>query len=346
MLISFIKDFLITFFLTCACDIQHQKELSSQQALVKDVRSFPDKTNFLLHYSNDFCIYCITTSNFKRPSEARASRRFTVIESSIHTVLGTRSSSRVYVSPDRINEIFMADIISFNSFHNCIDDIQLKVDKTLQNLTSGNKEQTFSSVWNLKSTIQQAKSSAFNNKRSIKYELPYSDWLYQLTKGALSPLGFAVYHENSGCTIAPASEFIFGRRDLVIYNPSKCTKIVQALHIGFFPLDDVNTICKYELVQGVAELKVDKLDLQAENECFYNMFGEAIKLTLKFLAGGFLITTTNVYGILVAAHDKDYAVLLKLELKFEESSCKFYKCAESESFVNLFNSVIAILDQN
>ena len=73
------------------------------------------------------------------------------------------------------------------------------------------------------------------NKRSINYELPYSEWVYHLTRKQLSPLGFAMHHEDTGKPLAPANEFIFGRRDLTIYNSTKCEKHVEVLHLGILP---------------------------------------------------------------------------------------------------------------
>ena len=76
--------------------------------------------------------------------------------------------------------------------------------------------------------------------------------------------------------------------------------MIEVLHIGVRPtsevpsdvlLDDSNagTIRKCNIYQGVAELKVSSINTAAENECYYNMFAEAIKLTMKILAAGRLV---------------------------------------------------------
>jgi len=46
------------------------------------------------------------------------------------------------------------------------------------------------------------------------------------------------------------------------------------------------------------------------------MFGEAVKLTLKSLASGKVIRSTTVYGIVAAAHNHEFALLLKLKINF------------------------------
>ena len=57
------------------------------------------------------------------------------------------------------------------------------------------------------------------------------------------------------------------------------------------------------MVQLVGELKVENINVAAENECFYNMFNEAARLALKILSSGKL----TVYSITVAAHQHEFA---------------------------------------
>ena len=335
------------------CSPQCQQTTISEQEQVKDKRTFPDRYKYLIYGGDNFCVYFITTTTFKRPSDAIAARDFQVLELSMDRVLGSSSLStnKIYVDSSKIKEIFMPEIISFLSFDDCLEDIQTKVDETLQNLTAENREQAIHSIWRLKSSVQKAKCSGLQNKRSINYELPYSEWLYEVTKAQLTPLGFVVNHENTGKPIAPTNEYIFGRRDLIVYHPTKCERHVEALHVGIVPADilcaDKNyyTIHKHELWQGVAELKVKSVDSKAENETFYNMFAEAIKLTMKSLLGGHIIVKATVYGIVVATHEHEYATLLKVELNFEEARCLFYKCPDSADFATLLNKVISILDR-
>ena len=331
---------------------QQETTIHEQEQRIKDQKTFPNGYEYLIHYSENFCVYFITTTNYKRPSEATAARNFTVLEFPMDRVLGSPSSSttKIYVKDSKIKEIFTADIVSFLSFDDCLQEIESKVDETLQNLgTSKNTEQAISSILGLRSSVQKAKSYGLQNKRAINYELPYSQWLYELTKAELTPLGFVVNHEYTGKPIAPTNEYIFGKRDLVIYHAMKSEKKIEALHVGIAPFDILSaeeshyTVNSFELLQGLAELKVKAVDAKAENEAFYNMFAEVIKLMMKSLAAGNIITKATVFGIVVATHEHQYATLLKIEFNFDDGCCFFYKCPDSTDFANLFNGIIGIL---
>ena len=132
--------------------------------------------------------------------------------------------------------------------------------------------------------------------------------------------------------------------------------MVEVLHIGVRPtsevpsdvlLDDISaaTIRKWNIHQGVAELKVSSINPAAENECYYNMFAEAIKLTMKILAAGRLVKKTIIYGIVVVTHQHQHAQLLKFTIDFEVRTCTFYKSATTADFSKLFNLVIQTLDK-
>ena len=70
------------------------------------------------------------------------------------------------------------------------------------------------------------------------------------------------------------------------------------------------------LKAGMAELKVESINPSAENECFFNMFGEAAKLFSSVLCKGKLVHNVIIYGIVVATHKHQYAQLLKLKIYF------------------------------
>jgi len=123
--------------------------------------------------------------------------------------------------------------------------------------------------------------------RDLNYELPYSDWLYKLVMSRLIPLWFTVMHQHSGKLLAIANEYILSKSDLTIYHAVKCEIHIQALYVAM-NTDVLQSPYHYEvqevdLVQCVAELKVKESTTSTENECFYNMFSERIKLVLKKL---------------------------------------------------------------
>lgn len=75
----------------------------------------------------------------------------------------------------------------------------------------------------------------------------------------------------------------------------------------------------------MGELKVDECDAKAENECFYNMYGKAIKLATNVLSKGKVVKLVTMYGIVVAVHNHE-AQLLKLKIDFFEGTSTFERC--------------------
>lgn len=78
---------------------------------------------------------------------------------------------------------------------------------------------------------------------------------------------------------------------------------------------------------------------------FFNMFGEGIKLVLKALALGKVVSVITVFGICVAAHKHKYSQFLRLDIDFECGTCYFQRCATTGPFTDLFNNVIHVLDE-
>ena len=92
-----------------------------------------------------------------------------------------------------------------------------------------------------------------------------------------------------------------------------------------------------------ASLKVCSCDTAAENECYMNMFGEAVKLTVNALCKGKIVTTVCMFGILVAAH-KHQCVLLNIDYMLGQ--CTFKKSRICSPFVGLLNDVLILVNKD
>ena len=246
----------------------------------KSQANFVNKTEQLIYYGEEMCIYCLTTTTSHRPSEASAKREFNVIEATINTLLGPSVAiPKVYID------------------NSIIEQLKSKFNSMIIQLVQSNQQEMVTSITSMQSTLDLAKSSSEERNRVLNCELPYSEWLYILTRDKLVPLGFVVDREFGDKPIVNSNELLGGRKDLLIYHPGRCEAVIEVLHIGVRPtpsdvlLDDSNTatIRKCNIYQGVAELKVASINTAAENECYYNMFAEAIKLTMKVLAVGRIV---------------------------------------------------------
>ena len=203
------------------------------------------------------------------------------------------------------------------------------------------------SLATVKTIIYHQRVQAGDKKRVLNYELPYGEWLKDLMEKFLAPSGYSVTHQKNANPIAMANEYIMCKTDLVVYHPSNCNRNVKLLHICIQrdTLEDMGCqldFCNISVL--VAELKVASADTKAENECFYNMFGEAVKLILKTLQRGKLIVKVTVYEITVATHRHRFARLQSLEIDLENSTCVFKQSGSTAPFHLLLNRIISILD--
>lgn len=167
---------------------------------------------------------------------------------------------------------------------------------------------------------------------------------YIICSGKLTPLGFAVFVKGKGHpkVYAAINKNVFCKSDFLLYH--KLHETIQALQVSVNDQD--NDIVTVGVSGAVAELKVESFGVVAENECFYNMFGEAAKLTLQVLCKGKVVKHVKMYGIVVASHEHRYAKLLKLEINYFEGMCTFERCNKRSPFMVLLNEIVSILDKS
>ena len=145
------------------------------------------------------------------------------------------------------------------------------------------------------------------------------------------------------------------KSDVLVFHEQHIEKeSIQAMHITLIK-DEVEEIetgmaqlkldGTFDMKGSVAELKVHDCDAAAENECIYNIFGEAVKLTANALSKGRIVKTVCMYGILVSIHNHQEALLFKLQIYFFERKCIFEISRKSTLFVVLLNQVLSNLEQ-
>ena len=78
-----------------SCSLDDQKVFYTEQCK-KPTKVLHDKSMFLLHYSNEFCLYAAITENTKLSSEATATRDFIVQECS-HQEMIDGDRDKMYV---------------------------------------------------------------------------------------------------------------------------------------------------------------------------------------------------------------------------------------------------------
>ena len=120
----------------CNCSIEHQSSTFLNQ---KSQANFANKTEQLIYYGEEMCIYGLTTTTSHRPSEATAKREFNVIEATVNTLLGPSAAiPKVYIESEKITEIFTAEVISYTSYNSIIEQIKSKFDSMIIQLVQSN----------------------------------------------------------------------------------------------------------------------------------------------------------------------------------------------------------------
>ena len=69
------------------------------------------------------------------------------------------------------------------------------------------------------------------------------------------------------------------------------------------------------------EVKSGSVSNAAINECYFNIFGCASRLSTIQLQMGNIVQAVNIYGVVVSMEDPSHAVLLSLSMNFGNGSC-------------------------
>lgn len=222
---------------------------------------------------------------------------------------------------------------------NAMDGLLSEIDTCLTKVEKGE-----SSVGTIRGVMSKREAVV---KMKLNYELPYNEWLYELLVEKLTPLQFAVFHKDKNCIkpVAPISEYIYCKSDILLYHESDVEMgSIKAVQVAMSQLSiNEEDEITYRLQGCISELKVCSCDTAAENECYMNMFGEEVKLTANALCKGKIVTTVCMFGILVAAHKHQRALLLKLNIDYTLDQCTFMKSRICSPFVGLLNDVLSIL---
>lgn len=87
--------------------------------------------------------------------------------------------------------------------------------------------------------------------------------------------------------------------------------------------DDIDSLELWQLKGEITELKSDKLDEKAVNECYYNMYGGATKLMTIHLGQGKIITKAVMFGIVCNIKHPQKCTLLKIIINSDTQECQF-----------------------
>ena len=350
------------------CDLNTQLSLSQEHLSSAAKRKIPEQA--LLSFNQNQCIYCLTTKETKKSSDALASRSFIMLLQPKETLLNQNQPGQNFFSQQEIDRIFDKQFVPYVDVKSISEEL---CHLSLQSVSVDDMEmdelsmEDIKKIWEDKVKAVTDKVKAVTDKvkavmdkvkavmpMPLNYELPYNEWLHQLLKDKLTDLNFAVYQRDktNPRSLGPLSEYIFCKSDILLYHTQKVeSESVVALELSFNDLSlEPQTTPRYgscDICASVTELKVEPPDSfeAAINETYYNMFGEAVKLTVNALSKGKLVKTATIYGILVTIHQNKEACLLKLTIDYFNRACTFERSTATAPFVDLLNGIIEVLLQ-
>ena len=329
------------------CIFEDQRQLYTEQFKSKPKKGFK---RFLLFYSKEMCIYAIAPKEIKNSSDAVAFRSFNVVDCSWKHLVGDKSD-KIYITDKEVSQVFDRFFISHGAMNDLCHAISTKLTSFYSEANQEDNQQFHRMILKTQNEIKEATQAV--RKMELNFELPYNQWLYVLLKEKLKDFGFAIFTKDKRCRKAsvPISEYIDCKSDLLVYHEQFVEQeSIQALRVQVSQMtlesNDEDVVQSFTNIKaGMAELKVNNLDVKAENECIFNMFGEATKLTENVLSTGKIVRSVCIYGILVNAHQHQESLLLKLKMNYFEQNCTFERSRQSKPFVMVLNQVLSILEQ-
>ena len=93
------------------------------------------------------------------------------------------------------------------------------------------------------------------------------------------------------------------------------------------------------------EMKAESLDEAAINECVYNMFGTATRLSVWALQMGKLVQKAHVYGVVAAMKKPSEVRLLKICVDFTQNFRDVKICNQTYNFRDGVNMILHKLNQ-
>ena len=187
-------------------------------------------------------------------------------------------------------------------------------------------------------------------------EIQFNSWLFHMIDKELQPHGFTVEPSRVNKQIHPnCCEFSTSISDCVIFHPNTLFTSVSTAALTIIIHDDsavedtrvtdmnINDVCeggKVEINACAFEMKVERANEAAINECSYNMFGTAARLVTCGLELGKIVTQARIYGVVVAMRKPDEANIMELSLDFEEGRFNFKISTKKYNFRDAVNMVL------
>lgn len=299
---------------TVSCNLDDQITRFNTQKTLKYHQLF-DQLNYLAYVDEKFCITTDVISS-KRASDARTTRDFPCDIVPIGQML-PQLSSNTYITEADILDIFNPDVVSTSTVKQGFDQVTNQLDTIVYGalgaaLNGSNTATILNDIVGQLKVLKeqlQAKSEEISTiySRKITNELPISGWLHAHLANKLDALGFIVDTQSKLTKpVAPVNEYVSSQPALLLYHSHRFLKTVAALSIKVtYPCIDI--LCgsdstvefnEVHMTGMTSEVKVENVQEDAVNECFYNMFGQGASHFCK----GMLVKKVTMYGIVVAAH--------------------------------------------
>ena len=184
------------------CCLDEQRSFFNVQC-EKKVKSLPYKYNFLLYFGKECCIYITLIKDTKCSSDATAFEGLIVCPYNKQELL-EGSTDDQYIITDEINQFF--------------DEIfcptAARASYWISSLVKLKEQQTYTKeeIDLVCTMICSAQEKLLEMK--LNYEVPYTQWLYNLMMKKLYQHDFVIHERNKGCPLplVPINEYVHCKR--------------------------------------------------------------------------------------------------------------------------------------
>lgn len=146
-------------------------------------------------------------------------------------------------------------------------------------------------------------------------------------------------------------EYSNSTSDCVIYHPITVQKTnIDALAIVIHNdssesdsdvnIDDLDELVKITVSGSTFEMKIDKINQAAINECINDMFGTGTRLATWGLHMSKVVERVQVFGVVAPMPHPDASKILKLTMDFRNGGCSFQICRMEYNFQTAVNMIL------
>ena len=330
---------------TCELNAQsHKKDLQSSKKYWKE----HETDDYIAFVDKSHCTTLSTVLETIQASSATADRDYNLVVVPNAEHLGLKVNPRLHYITERIN-FFTSGVTPTEQ---TIKYMERFSDEVLQIVLEkgGSVSDIVSDIVTLTRKYTDVEMSTIS--LDVDQKVQFNKWLFKLIEQEIQTHGFKVEVNQLNKSIIPnCFDYSTSKADGVIYHSDALFQDVthvRAMAIvvhdnsseSDVDIDSIDDIVRVETNGYAFEMKSNKVNEAAVNECMYNMFGTATRLVTWALQLGKVVEKSTMYGVVAAMGKPDTAFVLKLCINFNNGVCDYKISNETYKFTDAVNAIL------